>query len=234
MLGYFDSIVCVNLDKRTDRWAEAREELRLCGLEGCVRISAAYTPEDHVIGCSLSHRGIWHRIASRELGDRTLILEDDFQFITRSILLKAGFSAAADPVRIHESCPGESFAERFDWMRGWIPDRWDLLYLGGSYESPPVGRVNKYIIRNAGMHTTHAYAISRAFAKKMADHLGMAVSLGGGIDSHLVSQSKEPDVFSYTLTPRLFIQRPTSVSDINPQPLGFPWSQTDAAHEMMV
>jgi hypothetical protein len=233
-MSYFDSVVCVNLDRRTDRWAEACEEMRLCGLEGCERISAAYTPEDHVIGCSLSHRGIWHRIAKGDLGDRTLILEDDFRFTTRSLLLKAGFPPNADPLRIFDSCPGVSFTERFEAILSYIPDKWDLLYLGGGYEAPPIARVNKYIIRNYGMHTTHAYAISRDFARKMVDRLTMDSPLGGGIDSILASASKEPDVFSYTTTPRFFIQRPTSMSDINPQPPGFPWSMTDSTHELMV
>ena len=231
--NYFDSIFCVNLDRRTDRWAEAREELRLCGIERCERMSAVDTPHDHVGGCLASHTALWRRIATGACGQRVLILEDDFHHITRAELLRVGFTPASDVMKIFDSCPGVSAPERFAAMLPQVPTHWDLFYLGGSYEDKPHSRVAPHVIRNRGMHTTHAYGISYGFASKMIALFDTHGS-GAAIDSHLASQAKDADVFSYTLTPRLFIQRPTSVSDINPQPPGFPWSQTDSRHEMMV
>lgn len=233
-LKRFDSVLCVNLDRRTDRWDEAQRELSLCGLSRCQRVAAVERP-NATVGCALTHRGIWRRIAAGELGERVLVLEDDFKFLTRAELLRVGSSP--EVLRIFDSCPGFGLAERLAPMLPHVPDGWDLLYLGGSYETRPSGRVHPHVIRNAGMLTTHSYAITKSFAQRLTAHCDSWCPAGehiGPADCALAEQAKRPDVFSYTLSPRLFIQRPSSPSDINPQPLGFPWSMTDPAHEMMV
>ena len=34
---YFDKIICINLDKRTDRWTESLEQFKKAGIEvGCL------------------------------------------------------------------------------------------------------------------------------------------------------------------------------------------------------
>lgn len=237
-MSYFDSVFVINLDRRVDRWSEAERELVRCGLEG-ERFSAVEPPPDtpgrYVVGCTASHRAIWRRVAAGKCGDRTLILEDDFVFTTRALLMSVGYQDGSDVLRIFDSCSGVSFQARFSVMLAYVPDRWDLLYLGGGYESTPRARINTHVIRNNGMHTTHAYAIARKFACRVTELLDKeSPGHPGPCDSMLANWSKEPDIVSYTLTPRLFIQRPTSHSDIDPKPLGFPWSMTDAAHEGMV
>lgn len=236
LLNYFDRIFCINLDRRPDRWTEAQAELRLCGIEGCERLAAILLP-NCTDGCTASHRAIWRRIAAGECGERVLVFEDDFMFVTRAELVRVGFQERDATLKIFDSCPGTTFLERFSEMLPSVPDRWDLLYLGGGYESPPWGRVNRHVIRNAGMLTTHAYAIGRRFAAELTERLDKefpppAIVIGAP-DSLLALRVKDPRVLSYTLTPRLFIQRPTTMSDLNPQPTGgFPWSMTDAAHEV--
>lgn len=239
--AYFDSIFCVNLDRRTDRWGQAQAELTLCGIERCRRFQAVDYPLNGPIGCAMSHRRLWRHIATGDLGERVLILEDDFTFVTREMLLLAGYTDVSDTMRIFNSCVETMLARRFATMIDEVPSDWDLLYLGGSYETSPLSRVDKHVIRNNGMHTTHAYGITRAFAGRMTAHLDPHYppetdAHCGGIDSALASQTKQaPEVFSYTLMPRLFIQRPLSKSDINPNAsLGFPFSQVDSAHEMIV
>ena len=230
-MAYFDRIFVINLDRRTDRWREAESELRLCGIlaERFAAIEAA-PGESPVVGCMASHRALWRSIASGECGARVLILEDDFMLTTRAELVRVGYQEGGDVLDIFDSCPGTTFADRFTAMMPCIPTVWDLLYLGGSYEAPPRRRENRHVIRNAGMHTTHAYAVSRAYAEILAARKYE----GGGCDSLLAELAKDDAVFSYTLTPRLFMQRPTSISDINPKALGYPWSMIDHVHERMV
>ena len=240
-MEYFDSVFVINLDRRPDRWAEAQAELRLCGLKA-ERFPGIVPPPEWaataVVGCTASHRALWRHVASGAAGDRVLIFEDDFMHLTRSMLLQAGFQEGSDVLRIFDSCPGETFPERFDAMLPCIPTAWDLLYLGGSYEAEARGRFSERIIRNRGMHCLHAYGLHRHFAERFTTYLDGEVPpprlVGGAFDSMIADQAKKPDVFSYTTTPRLFIQRPTTASDANPQPEGFPWSMTDPGHEKAV
>ena len=245
--AYFDHVFCVNLDRRADRWTEAQAELLRCGVPACERFPAV---DRHgasgggANGCAASHRTLWRRIAGGGCGERVLIFEDDFSLTTRELLLRVGYTAQREEVQIFDSLPEQTAEERLAALLPHVPARWDLLYLGGGYESPPAARLNAHVIRNAGMHTTHAYAITRQMAAMVTKWLDAGYGVGtesdpiiysGASDSVLASLSKREDIFSYTVTPRLFIQRPSSRSDLNPQPAGgFPWDQVDSRHERMV
>lgn len=244
--AYFDHFFCINLDRRPDRWAEAQAELQRCGVPACERFSAI---DRHgmtgggAAGCGASHCTLWRRIAKGECGDHVVIFEDDFMLTTRELLLSVGYTPERDEVRIFDSLPGHTAEERLAMILPYVPASWDLLYLGGGYESPPLARANEHMIRNGGMLTTHAYAITRKMAGTVTAYLDALHGAGTDDeptvhsdtpDSVLALLSKREDVFSYTMTPRLFIQRPTSPSDLNPQPAGFPWDQVDSRHELMV
>jgi hypothetical protein len=240
----FDSIVCLNLDRRPDRWAQALGELRLCGLDGrCQRISAVDRPNDGNAGCTASHRAIWAKIASGEMGDHVLIFEDDFQVMTRDLLVEAKYADVQDTMRIFDSlAPSVPASSVADWLAARlstmldVPANWDLLYLGGGYASPPKGRVNKWCIRNNGMLTTHSYAIARKFARLITEHLdeNWGDEYPGPPDSVLCQYVGADAFCSYTLSPRLFIQRAGVTSDLTGRVHNFPYSMTDPVHEMMV
>ncbi len=239
MSTYFDHVFVINLDRRPDRWRQAQEELRLCGLRA-ERFAAIEPPPEAgegraVVGCTASHRTIWRRIAEGDCGERVLVLEDDFMLATRGELLRLGHSA--DVLAIFDSCPGATFSERFEAMLPFVPESFDLLYLGGSYEVDPVARVNKHVIRNGGMHGAIAYCITRGFAAKLTEDVDRycppPMLRAGAPDSILAVLAKDPEVRSFTLSPRLFVQRVT-VSDLNPQAIGFEWALTDSRHERMV
>jgi GR25 family glycosyltransferase involved in LPS biosynthesis len=244
--NYFDRFFCLNLDRRPDRWAEAQAECLRCGVSACERLPAIDRhgmPGGGAAGCGASHRVLWRRIATGECGHRVVIFEDDFMFTTRTTLERAGYRPPQEELKIYDSLPGLTAEERLEAILPYVPAHWDLLYLGGGYQVPPISRMNKHLIRNHGMLTTHAYAITPGMARRMTEHLDASYGIGtehdpsvhsGASDTMLAALSKHDDVFSYTLTPRLFIQRPTSPSDLNPQPPGFPWDQTDSRHELMV
>lgn len=239
--NWFSNVVCINLDRRTDRWADTQAELALCGIKKYERFSAVDHPTNGTDGCAMSHREVWARIASGALGDRVLILEDDVHLITPRRLRDAGFVEDSDVWRIFSEphISSEDLARwvtvRFAIMVHDLPTDWEALYLGGSYERKPIARVSKHLIRTAGMHTTHAYALTRSAAQKMTIDLDSRAPRSahiGGIDSFLCDCTQKMNFYAFS--PRLFVQRP-SLSDINPNAsLGFPWSQTDPTHEMMV
>jgi GR25 family glycosyltransferase involved in LPS biosynthesis len=75
-----NKIFYINLDKRDDRKREIETELRNYGLfENAERIPAILTPEQGILGCTMSHlRAL--KLAKEQGYQNVLILEDDFQF----------------------------------------------------------------------------------------------------------------------------------------------------------
>ena len=252
--NYFDAIYVINLDRRTDRWVQAQAELELCGIDTAERWPAYDCPSCGVYGCLKSHRSLIKKIAEGP-GRNALILEDDFQLLTIELLIKAGFTPDSEVMKLFLSAPfppqyarmadiDYDASERFKALISELPADWDVLYLGGGYQKPPLSRVSAHVIRNAGMLCTHAYAISKHHAREFSEALdknipqqdpvdGKIVDGIGAIDSILATWA--PHHLYYTISPRLFIQRPQSRSDVNlGDGEGFPYSLTDAAHEAMV
>lgn len=234
---YFDSVLCINLARRRDRWAEACTEFALCGIVKYERVSAVDDSRGYR-GCMASHLGVWQRIARGELGGRVLIFEDDFKFIVRHDLIEAGYGGAtgedANVLRVFDSCPGVTPEERFGAMTKFIPEHWDLLYLGGSYVEPSRARMNNHIVRNTGMSCAHAYAMSRTYASNVMQFFSREYPEDGcteAPDTILRGLGRDPQVLSYTLSPRLFIQRESSKSDLTPRPAGFPRTMVDTFYE---
>jgi len=56
---FFDIIYCINLDSEKGRWKNTIAQAEQLGFaERVQRFSAIETPENHHIGCALSHRGV--------------------------------------------------------------------------------------------------------------------------------------------------------------------------------
>lgn len=76
----FDAIFCINLDSETVRWSEMSERFGQLGIEKLVsRLPAVATPENHHIGCALSHRSVIRQARQRGLSN-VLVFEDDAVF----------------------------------------------------------------------------------------------------------------------------------------------------------
>jgi hypothetical protein len=78
---FFDAIYCINLDERTDRWAQMQRRFTRLGIaERVRRFAAVATPDNHHVGCALSHRGVLSQARAQGLR-AVLVLEDDAQFL---------------------------------------------------------------------------------------------------------------------------------------------------------
>ena len=98
---YFDKVVVINLDKRTDRLEKITEQLNDLGIT-FERFSAIDgTGKNPIIAGRDSHVEVW----KQNLGKKVLILEDDAYFV-------------------------EGFQERFDEVIESLPEDWDIFYLG--------------------------------------------------------------------------------------------------------
>lgn len=134
--------VCINLDRRPERWQRVRRRFARHGLDPVIRFpavdGAALAPpagwEDPpgAYGCLLSHLEVV-REARRRGEPSVLIFEDDVVF------------------------PGD-FRRRFAAWAAEVPADWDMLYLGGLHELDPVP-VTAHVGRLTSTYSTYAYAI---------------------------------------------------------------------------
>lgn len=70
----FDKAICINLDRRTDRWETAKQEFASWGIE--VERFSAIEDENPMKGIHLSYRKIFRENAGKQI----LVLEDDVHF----------------------------------------------------------------------------------------------------------------------------------------------------------
>jgi GR25 family glycosyltransferase involved in LPS biosynthesis len=117
--GYFDKVVVINLDRRTDRMDQLIPQLESLGIE-YERHSAVDGKElgiSPVVAGTMSHT----QVLKKYQGQRILILEDDALFC-------------------------ENFNEKLNEVMQKLPEDWDLFYLGALLprHTGEVRMVNEY------------------------------------------------------------------------------------------
>jgi len=194
--NFFSKIYCINLDKRTDRWEQCMEMFSKYNLQ--VERVSAFEPNVSPICCisnekfSLirTHREII-KIAKEEQLENILIFEDDVEF--------------CDFLPNYTKL---SFEERFNKSISFLPQSWDVLYLGcGNYTNnrTPIGE-ELYKI-GYGL-TTHAIAINKRFYDTILHYLESPIQELDVIYCELLHKHN-----CYSFYPNLVSQRP-SYSDI--------------------
>ena len=129
---YFDKVVVINLDKRTDRLEKITKQLDELGIT-FERFSAIDgTGKNPMLANRDSHVEVW----KQNLGKRVLILEDDAYFV-------------------------EGFQERFDEVIQTLPEEWDIFYLGVFLDkrTGKVIKVNNDWYRQVVSTGTQAYCL---------------------------------------------------------------------------
>lgn len=141
----FPHKVCINLERRADRWQRmqaefARHEIasvhRFAALDGgALVLPATWRHTAGAYGCLLSHVRVVEE--ARQLGhESVLIFEDDAVF---------------DP----------EFKIKFASFSDELPPDWDMLYFGALHKDEPV-RVTEHVYRITKANSTYAYALKRS------------------------------------------------------------------------
>ena len=131
---------CINLDHRTDRWAEATANYATFGLAPVMRWPAVVDKELGALGCAKSHVAALAHFLTQESSPYCLILEDDFDFVR----------------------PWGEFVESFNKLSAEHIE-WDALLLMGSitiaHDPLPCGFARVFQSLSAA-----AYLVSRKYA----------------------------------------------------------------------
>jgi hypothetical protein len=235
---YFQSVFVINLDRRTDRWAECVEEFLAAKipLSMVTRWSAWEKGQTPQSSGSHSHRDVIRHIAQNKI-PRALILEDDFAAITTKVLIDAGHKRGLPVMDTHCSVldGNGSFAQRFEAMIPFLQE-YDFLYIGGAYASPPIYRENKHVIRCDKMKCCSSYVVTSEAASKWTAMMDRKTNYDihfncGAADDIIAGFS---DVLHYScLQPRLLYQR-SSRSDLTGNVENYLDSMTNPDHEAMV
>jgi GR25 family glycosyltransferase involved in LPS biosynthesis len=146
---YFDKVIVINLDRRTDRMEKLAPQLEKLDIQ-YKRFSAVDGKKldiDPIVAGLRSHLQVMKQIA----GQRVLILEDDAQFV-------------------------EDFNEKFEKVMQTLPEDWDIFYLGALVPKD-VGLV-RMVNRHWGIQVlttgTQAYCINPSrleyFINKLEDY----------------------------------------------------------------
>jgi GR25 family glycosyltransferase involved in LPS biosynthesis len=141
---YFDKVVVVNLDKRTDRLEKITKQLDDLGIT-FERFSAIDgTGKNPIIAGRDSHLQVWRD----NLGKKVLVLEDDAYFV-------------------------EDFQERFDQVIQTLPENWDVFYLGALLDkmTGKVIKVNNDWYRQIVSTGTQAYCVHPDIMQYCIDRL---------------------------------------------------------------
>jgi hypothetical protein len=170
---FFPRTVCINLDRRPDRWRRMCDRFERSGLGPVERFAAvdgervevpgAWAGLEGVYGCLRSHVEVVATARADGL-EGLLVLEDDVEF-------------AADL--------GPRFARALEQ----VPDDWNILYLGGIHRAPPTP-VGDAVARVSRTLSTFAYAIR---ARAFDPFLEIGGARPEGIDLQLVRmQTRRP------------------------------------------
>ena len=139
----FPHKICINLDRRSERWDQMRAKFERCGIRNVQRFAAV--DGEHAIippnwldspgayGCLRSHLEVVQQ--ARELGaPSVLIFEDD---------------AAFDP----------RLSENFKTYFPQVPSDWDMLFFGANHMAAPL-EVDENVVRITSANSTFTYALN--------------------------------------------------------------------------
>ena len=187
---YFDKALCINLDKRPDRWEESLKEFNKIGLTEVKRVVGVDGDTIPTVadlkpganGCRVSHAKAFANAKVNKYKS-FLLLEDDIEF-------------------------HDGFNEMFDFMSPRIPDDWDMLYMCANPATGNRVRVADNIYRLNGGYAAHCVIFKDTVYEDAINAL-----LFNYVQSDVTYAWLQSKYNAYLLYPHLAYQR-TDFSDI--------------------
>ena len=141
----FPHKVCINLDRRPERWTDMCAKFERSGIRDVQRFAAIdgrqvvvpgnWLDSAGAYGCLRSHLDVIEK--ARKLGwQNVLIFEDD---------------AALDP----------RFSDNFKAYFPQLPPNWDMLHFGANHMAAPI-EISRNVLRITSANSTFAYALNRS------------------------------------------------------------------------
>ena len=155
---FFAHKVCLNLDRRPERWARMQERFARHGIVDVVRFSAIdgeqlpvpshWHASAGAYGCLLSNLAVVRRARDEGWPD-VLLFEDDVVF-------------------------DDELNARLPACMAQLPPDWDMVFFGGMHRDEPV-RVRENVLKLKATTSTYAYAVRRRIYSAFLDaHAGSA------------------------------------------------------------
>ncbi len=177
----FPHKICINLDRRPERWDQMQSKFQRCGIEGVERFAAVdgqktivpanWADSPGAYGCLRSHLEIVTK--ARQLGwSSVLIFEDD---------------AAFDP----------QLAEKFKTYFAQVPSDWDMLHFGANHMAAPFP-VSDNVVRIQSANSTFTYALNHTVFDAFIELNNRALT---AVD--LNNRTLQTDHACYCFTPHL-------------------------------
>ena len=157
---FFPHQICINLDKRSDRWSKMRSRFSENGLDEVVRfpaldgsslsIPASWQSFPGAYGCLQSHLGVVEQ-ARENAWPSVLIFEDD-------VVLAPEINKI------------------FDRYIDQVPADWDMIFLGAIH-GPPLIKVASNVVRVTHSLSTFAYALKHTIYDEFIEQTRKATSV---------------------------------------------------------
>lgn len=188
--NYFDRALCINLDRRPDRWRDSQMEFSKIGLGDVTRIRAIDGDSIPTVanlkpganGCRLSHAKAFHHAKTKQYNS-FLLLEDDVEF-------------------------NDAFNEMFNFMSPRIPDDWDIIYLCANPATGNRRLIDDNIFKVQGVYAAHCVIFKNTVYENILDRL-----LNDFVQADLTYGEIQKQCNAYLLYPHLAYQR-SDFSDI--------------------
>jgi GR25 family glycosyltransferase involved in LPS biosynthesis len=190
--NFVDSIYCINLDDRKDRWECSSKQFkkhnlfveRISGIKGS-DMNLEFPPEikEGAVGCALSQL-FTLKLAKHKKDKKFLLFEDDVEF-------------------------DDNINQKFSKIYSEIPNDWDMIYLGGQhFHGMNLKKVSENVYKCEYTLCAHSVIFKYTVYDKFINSL---IDITKPCDVHYAESHK--DINAYVIIPHLTWQR-NSYSDI--------------------